>query len=98
MPGRGRAPKPPEDRRTRHRPQRGEYQSAPGVGWQHGLIPEPPGDLVAASQAAWETWMRSWVASHWTPLDLPGLRHVARFYDQIERGHFVRATELRMWS
>ena len=40
--------------------------------------------------------MRSWVAAHWTPDDLPGLRQIARLYDQVERGEFVRMTELRM--
>ena len=40
--------------------------------------------------------MQSWVASHWTPTDLPGLRQLVRLYDQVERGEFQRATELRL--
>jgi hypothetical protein len=51
---------------------------------------------MAASFNAWDTWMKSWVAAHWTPTDLPGLRQLIRLYDQVERGEFVRATELRL--
>jgi hypothetical protein len=51
---------------------------------------------MAASFQAWETWMRSWVAAHWTPTDVPALRQLIRLYDQVERGEFVRATELRL--
>lgn len=40
--------------------------------------------------------MQSWVAAHWTESDLPGLRQLARMYDQVERGEFVRMTELRL--
>jgi len=51
---------------------------------------------MAASIHAWQVWMQSWVAAHWTPTDLPGLRQLIRLYDQVERGEFVRATELRL--
>lgn len=95
MPGRGPSPKPEAQRRTRHEPTRGEYQSAPGVGWQHGDLPRPPAKLMGASRTAWGVWMRSWFAAHWTPDDLPGLRQVIRLYDQVERGEYVRMTELR---
>ena len=97
MAGRGPAPKAnaqrrnPSDRRTR-----GDWQATPGVGWQHGAIPTPPAGLMPASRTAWETWMQSWVAAHWTALDLPGLRQLIRLYDQVERGEFQRATELRL--
>jgi hypothetical protein len=40
--------------------------------------------------------MSSWIAAHWTETDLPGLRQVIRLYDQVERGEFVRSTELRL--
>jgi hypothetical protein len=52
--------------------------------------------MMPASLTAWTTWMQAWFAAHWTPADLPGLRQVIRLYDQVERGEFVRATELRM--
>lgn len=94
MAGRGPAPKP--ESRTRHKPQRGNWRPAPGRGWQHGEIPKPPTGLLKASKDAWAVWMSSWFAAHWTPDDLPGLRQVIRLYDQVERGEFQRATELRL--
>jgi hypothetical protein len=97
MPGRGRAPKPQAARRNHHAPLRGEYRPAPGIGWQHGPIPEPPDGLLEPSRLAWDTWMRSWVAAHWDPGDLPALGILAKLYDATERGHLVRAGELRMW-
>jgi len=48
------------------------------------------------SRTAWKTWMGAWFAAHWAPEDLPGLRQVIRLYDQVERGEYVRATELRL--
>lgn len=51
---------------------------------------------MPAAVEAWTTWMRSWIAAHWTPTDLPGLRQLIRLYDQVERGEFQRATELRL--
>lgn len=96
MAGRGPAPKPESQRRTRHAPQRGDWQARPDIGWQHGPVPAVPVGLMPATVEAWTTWMRSWVAAHWAPDDLPGLRQIARLYDQVERGEFVRMTELRM--
>ena len=51
---------------------------------------------MPASLVAWETWMRSWFGSHWTPADLPGLRKVIVLYDATERGELQRSAELRM--
>src|SRR5438094_7379312 len=96
MAGRGRVPKDPVARRRRNLPTRGEWQSTPGIGWQDGRLPQPPDGLLPASLVAWQTWMTSWIAAHWTPTDLPGLRQLIRLYDQVERGAFQRATELRL--
>jgi hypothetical protein len=68
----------------------------PGIGWQHGAIPDPPDGLLKPSQAAWQAWFRAWFASHWTPADLPGLRKVILLYDATERGELHRSAELRM--
>lgn len=84
MPGRGPAPKPTTQRRTRHKPQRGEWQASPGVGWQHGPIPDPP-EVCASALEAWRAWMQSWIAVHWGPEDLPGLRQTIQLLDQCER-------------
>jgi hypothetical protein len=96
MAGRGSAPKPKDQRVNRVEPQRGEWQAASGDGWLHGDVPEPPDGLLAASVTAWSTWFGAWWASFWFPEDLPALRQVIRLYDQVERGEFQRANELRL--
>src|SRR5438309_860763 len=96
MPGRGAPPK--EQSRTRHKPVRGAWQPSDATGWQHGSVPEPPDGLLASSQTAWNTWFGAWFAAHWLPANLPDLRTCIRLYDQVERGEFVRAGELRMWE
>jgi hypothetical protein len=96
MAGRGPAPKDPSDRRRRNAPARGEHQAVAGVGWQHGEIPRPPTGLTKHSRDVWVLWMGAWWAAHWTPADLPGLELVIRLYDQVQRGDYPRATELRL--
>ena len=96
MAGSGRKPKDPTQRINRHEPTRGEITPASSSGWQHGDIPPAPDGLMPASLEAWSTWLSSWFASFWTPSDLPGLRQLVRLYDQVERGEFQRASELRL--
>ena len=92
----GRGPAPKEDRRRANVPERGEIVAASGTGWQHGDIPAPPEGLMPASETAWRTWFAAWFAAFWSPADLPGIRHMIRLHDQVERGEFQRSTELRM--
>lgn len=92
----GRGPAPKEARTRRNTPERGEVVQAPAPHWSHGPIPEPPDDILRASVEAWNVWFASWFAAFWTPSDLPGLRQVVRLYDQVERGEFQRASELRL--
>ena len=94
MAGRGRAPKP--DRINHHELTRGAPTTASTVGWAHGEPPAPPDGLMPASINAWATWFEAWFAAFWTPADLPGLRHMIRLYDQVERSEWSRATELRL--
>jgi hypothetical protein len=96
MPGRGGAPKEPAARRRRNVPVRGEWQSTPGIGWQHGPLPAPPDGLLEVSRKAWSTWFQAWFASHWTPVDLPGLETVITLFDATRRGELQRSAELRM--
>ncbi len=96
MAGRGKAPNEAAQRRNHHAPQRGEWQPADGIGWQHGEYPTPPDGLLSSSVEAWATWMSSWFAAHWTPEDLPGLRVVILLHDQVMRGEYQRANELRL--
>ena len=92
----GRGPAPNENRVRRVDPERGDVQPAPATGWQHGAIPAAPDGLMPASLEAWSTWMGAWFAAFWTPDDVPGLRQVVRLYDQVERGEYQRASELRL--
>lgn len=96
MAGRGAAPKSPSQRTNHHAPGRGEWQTAPGVGWQHGEVPDPPDGLKSESLEAWSTWMGAWYAAFWTPVDLPGLRTMVMLFDQVQRGEFQRSSELRL--
>lgn len=91
----GRGPNPKTERRRRNTPVRGDWTAADG-GWQHGDIPECPDGLLEPSRTAWDVWLKAWFAAHWTPDDLPGLRQLIRLYDQVERGEFQRASELRL--
>lgn len=93
----GRGPAPKSNRRRRNTPVRGDWKATDDVGWQHGEIPDPPDGLKAETLRAWQTWMRSWFASHWTPHDLPGLETTILLYDQVRRGEFTRTTELRQY-
>jgi hypothetical protein len=98
MAGSGRIPKEHLQRkRDEKRRRRGDWQPTAGIGWQHGDIPEPPDGLLAESIDAWQTWMRSWAAAHWTPGDVPSLRVAVLLYDACRRGKLQRAAELRLW-
>jgi len=90
-------PPPKVDRVRRAAPVRGEYRPASGAAWSHGPVPELPEGLTPASIEAWRVWFVSWPSSFWTAGDLPALRQMIRLYDQVERGGFVRAGELRLW-
>jgi len=89
-------PAPQETRRRANEPARGDWQAVDATGWQHGDAPEPPEGLMPPSIEAWRIWMAAWFAAHWTPDDLPGLRQLIRLYDQVERGEFQRANEVRI--
>jgi hypothetical protein len=96
MPG----PRPKEHRqrpRDEKRRARGTWQSSEAIGWQHGRIPPAPTGLMPYSREAWRTWFRAWFAAHWGPEDLPNLRVLVRLFDQVERGEYQRAGELRLW-
>jgi hypothetical protein len=96
MAGKGPAPKAKATRRNKTAPVRGEIVSASSAGWQHGPVPAAPDGLMPASVVAWSTWLGAWFAAFWTPDDLPALRQIVRLYDQVERGEYQRASELRL--
>ena len=82
MPGVGAPPKTTS--RTRHKPIRGSWKAAPGTGWQHGPIPDPP-DVGAKAVAVWQVWFTSWYAANWTPEYLPQIVIAIQLWDQCQR-------------
>jgi hypothetical protein len=97
MAGRGPAPKANRQRKTDEKKRtRGTWKATKATGWQHGKLPAPPTGLKPETRSAWKTWFTSWFAAHWSPEDLPGLRVVILLYDQVQRGEYVRAAELRL--
>jgi hypothetical protein len=78
-------PAPAVARRRANEPERGEWQSSPGIGWQHGNIPACPARSKAAVDT-WTAWMRSWYAAHWLPADLPTLRLVIKLWAHADSG------------
>lgn len=86
---------PPDDNRVRRAAPDRPWRYATAPGWQHGRTPPPPNDLTDAALDAWHAWFTSWWAAFWSPADVPGLRQVVRLLDEVERGRFVRAAELR---
>lgn len=97
MAGRGPAPKQPDQRRRANAPERGDWVTTPGMGWQHGPLPDCPPRLLKVSRETWDTWFAAWFAAHWGPQDLPMLRQVIRLFDRVERPSPTAAerTELR---
>lgn len=93
MPG---PPPLPDDQRVRRAPPARPWRNAPGHGWQHGRVPNPPTGVTPATRKAWRTWFAAWWAAFWTPEDLPGLRVVALLYDAVEEGELRYHAELRI--
>lgn len=90
-------PPPNPTRRRRNKPAGGEWKPAPGVGWQHGPIPDPPDGLLASSRETWASWFKGWWAVHWSPDYLAQVRKAIQIYDATERGDFKVVSELRQW-
>ena len=91
----GQGPVPKNTRRRANEPERGDWRATPGIGWQHGDIPSPVVGrkrLRPAALEAWQTWFRSWFASHWTPDDLPVLRQIVVLFNKVDGGR-VSASE-----
>ena len=81
MPG----PPPKEQRRRRNVPAAGEWQPAPGYGWQHGKTPPAPPGLSARARRRWSDWFQSWAASFWKPEDLAAIEAAIMLYDKLMR-------------
>ena len=92
----GHGPAPKASRRRRTEPLRGDWVAPGDTHWQYGEVPEPPEGLMPAALEAWNIWFGAWFAAFWKREDIPGIRQIIRLYDQVERGEFQRASELRL--
>lgn len=81
----GTGPAPAEQRRRANEPERGDWKSLQLEGWQHEPVPACPVRGRFAAET-WTTWMRSWVAAHWGPADLPNLRLAIACWSKIQSG------------
>jgi hypothetical protein len=81
----GTGPAPAETRQRSNEPARGDWQPAPGSGWQHGEVPPCPVRAAIAKQT-WATWFSSWFASYWTPEDMPNLRLAIKLWHLSDTG------------
>lgn len=81
----GVGPTASKSRRRANKPARGDWKPTPGLGWQHGPMPEPPAGLLPETEETWRTWMASWIASTWAPHHLPNVRTAIRLQDQVTR-------------
>lgn len=85
MPGRGRAPKPTNERRNQSKPQRGDWQelSAPVE-----KIPDLPkrgegrGSWSARTRRAWDNWWSDPVSPQWGPADIDLVEQLADVYEE----------------
>lgn len=78
-------PAPADTRQRTNEPARGDWQAAPGIGWQHGEVPACPVRGAAAVET-WTTWFRSWFASYWETTDLPNLRLAIKLWVLSDTG------------
>ena len=90
MAGQGAAPKLPDQRRTRHAPQRGEWIELPPVGLG------PPAPLPHWSERACESWKRWWddpASTQWDQSDVDAVYALA---DLMSAGLLKHAAEIRL--
>lgn len=94
----GRAPKEPEQRRTRHVPQRGEWLDLPAENTNRppAMPSAPKGGWSTGSKSAWRSWWRDPVSLLWSPADREALRAVVYLHHEVERGKLSVAPEVRL--
>jgi hypothetical protein len=98
MAGRGRAPKPPEQRRNRTPPARGEWVDLPEL--EKAVLPLLPkrpkgtGKWSARTRSAWMAWRADPVTAQYGPADIQAAIDLAYVYEEWVRGRPV-ADEIR---
>jgi len=100
MAGRGRAPKPTNERRNQTKPQRGDWQELTDP---VDKVPKLPtrgkgrGTWSPRTNRAWTAWWSDPVSSQWGPSDVELVEHLADVMEEWVRdpGTAGRATEVR---
>jgi len=93
MDGKGPAPKDPEQRRTRHVPQRGDWVE---IRPREGRPPKlPAGDWHPRAAQSWVSWWKDPAASQWSEAQQAELVELLALADEFWRGSTVRAPEMR---
>lgn len=87
MPGRGPAPKKPQNRTNRHTPTRGEWRTLPADPYKgpKPTLPRLAGGMLASTKDAWAIWWASPMAHMWTKSDWPILLRLVVMTDRVSR-------------
>lgn len=92
MPGRGPAPKLPDQRVRRNVPTSGDWVELPPASYK-GPTPPTPDGLSTTSLWTWSRWWESPMAHMWVEADWPGLMRLILL---IDNGSKSDASEIRL--
>lgn len=81
MAGRGAAPKPADQRRNRHAPQRGEWVDLEPL--KKPVLP-PYDEAWSVKRWMWDGWRRDPVTSQYAPADLMAVRELAEMFYELK--------------
>ena len=99
MAGIGPAPKPPDQRRRRNVPTRGEWQTLPlKSGRKAPTLPRRrsgTGSWSPNTRKAWAAWWADPAASQWTVADEVAALQLAYLFEEVEQGNLRFAGEVR---
>lgn len=102
MAGRGPAPKPPEQRRRRNAPERGEWVDFPPL--QKPVLPVLPkrakgeGAWSARTRRVWAGWRSDPVTAGYGPSELAAVLELAYLFEEMVRGDLKLLSEIRQWT
>ena len=87
MPGRGPAPKKPQNRTNRHKPQRGEWVTLPAEPYKgpKPILPRVAGGLLKSTKDTWTVWWATPMAHRWQEADWPVIQQLIVMTDRISR-------------
>jgi hypothetical protein len=102
---RGPDPKPPEQRRRRNKPERGEWVELPAVNPKRRVLPalpkrrpseeDPRGKWHARTRAAWKAWRDDPATTQYGPAEVASAIELAWIHDTSVRENERLASEVR---